>query len=47
MVRNFFVQSVAELHHIDAAPAPTLQHTKPTFLKQAKVNVRVEKIFFS
>jgi hypothetical protein len=24
-------ESVAELHHFDAAPAPTLQHTKATF----------------
>jgi hypothetical protein len=36
--------SVAEPHHFDAAPAPTLLYTKPTFLKHAKVNLRVRAI---
>jgi hypothetical protein len=42
--------SVAEAHHFyaapgknfDAAPAPTLVYSKPIFLKQTKVNERVE-----
>jgi hypothetical protein len=36
--------SVAELHHFDAASAalaPTLLFIKTTFLKQAKVKIRV------
>jgi hypothetical protein len=37
--------SVAEPHHVDAAPGPILLYTKPTFLKQAKVNMRLKAIF--
>jgi hypothetical protein len=49
--------SVAEPHHLDGAlapgkisdaataPAPTLLHTKPKYLKQAKVDIRVRAIF--
>jgi hypothetical protein len=45
---------IAETHHFDAtqiayfdaAPAPTLLYNKPTFLKQAKVNISVREIFF-
>jgi hypothetical protein len=41
--------SVAEPHHVDAAPAPapapTLLNAKPTFLKQAKVNTIIRVIF--
>jgi hypothetical protein len=34
--------------NFDAAPmAPTLLYTKPAFLKQTKVNIRVRKIFSS
>jgi hypothetical protein len=31
--------------NFDTAPAPTLLHTKPTFLKQAKVNKRFGPFF--
>jgi hypothetical protein len=49
------MNSAAELHHLDAAPAPgknfdaatapTLLYTKLTFKKQAKVNIRFSAIF--
>jgi hypothetical protein len=42
-------KSVAEPHHFDAAPdknfdaapAPTLPYSRPTFFKSKKVNIRV------
>jgi hypothetical protein len=37
--------SLAEPHHAHAAPVPTLLYTKPTFLKQAKVNMTLSAIF--
>jgi hypothetical protein len=49
--------SVAEPHHFDATPAlgktfdtappPTLLYNKPTFVKQAKFNIRVRASFSS
>jgi hypothetical protein len=33
--------------NLDAALAPTQLHSEATFLKQAKVNIRVEAIFSS
>jgi hypothetical protein len=36
-----FSTSVAEPYHFDAAPAPVLLYTKPMFVKQTIVSIKV------